>query len=70
MEKTIFSFSFLKFECKGLYFAQIYRIYEQAEMPTDILVSFDKFMHCVRYHALDQRGFSALKEAYPGQKWE
>lgn len=39
-------------------------------MSTDILVSFDKFMYCVRYHALDQRGFSALKEAYPGQKWQ
>lgn len=62
MEKTFFFFIF-KFECNGLYFAQINRNYEEAEMPTDILVSFDKFMHCVRYHALDQRWFSALKEA-------
>lgn len=65
MEKVFFSF-----EGNGLYFAQIYRNYGEAEMPTDTLVSFDKFVHCVRYHALDQRRFSALKEAYRGQKWE
>lgn len=38
-------------------------------MPTDTLVSFDAFVRCVRYHALDQRIFSALRESYHGQKW-
>lgn len=36
-------------------------------MPKDTLSAFDKFMCCVWYYTLDQMGFSALKDAYPGQ---